>query len=312
MDQNNNEIYALVDEEFMSLFKGKHLQFMKSFYYEKYSRYCNMTRRSALSEPTFFSNMHLRRLQLFQLCCPYCGAVEVFICDKRLKQHNGLNFCTSCGRGSTIKRLVQNISRFKRIKEINNIGLTEQAKKRPEREKWLLAYDCYQIEIIELASIIEVINRDSFEAMLFICNPGEKQNYMRSVVLKNAGNDFMNVEKANTHFKHAFEVDLKSSLDNDVWNDLVDITNLRNMFVHNNGMVDSHFMKTPSYSRLKDHVKDNLYQLEDKDVQKYLKSVIDAVVKISNLFLGFYYSHRNSVIANYYFNLIEKDETKTE
>ena len=45
----------------------------------------------------------------------------------------------------------------------------------------------------------------------------------------------MNIEKANNLFKKAFEIDLKSFMDKDVWNDLVDIVNLRNMMIHNNG-----------------------------------------------------------------------------
>ena len=52
---------------------------------------------------------------------------------------------------------------------MNRISIQAVAEHQPETEKWLLAYDCYQIEIIELASIIEVLFRDYFEALLFIC-----------------------------------------------------------------------------------------------------------------------------------------------
>lgn len=57
---------------------------------------------------------------------------------------------------------------------MNRISIQAVAEHRPETEKWLLAYDCYQIEIIELASIIEVLFRDYFEALLFISCESKK------------------------------------------------------------------------------------------------------------------------------------------
>ena len=70
---------------------------------------------------------------------------------------------------------------FVRIKRMNRISIQAVAEHRPETEKWLLAYDCYQIEIIELASIIEVLFRDYFEALLFISCESKKDSFLEKM-----------------------------------------------------------------------------------------------------------------------------------
>ena len=69
--------------------------------------------------------MRRRRIRLFQLCCPYCGAIEVIPNDKRLHGVAGINYCPYCGRGSTIDNVAKQIYRFIRISGINRLGLKE-------------------------------------------------------------------------------------------------------------------------------------------------------------------------------------------
>lgn len=305
MKQSKNEIYALVDEEFLSKFSGNHLRFMKEFYYKFYRKFCFHYKRKPLSEQEFFSNMHRRRIQLFQLCCPYCGAVDILIRDKKIDGVESPNYCPHCGKASTVDSLVNQISRFIRINGINRIGLKQNKADHEDIEEWLIAYDCYQMEIVELASIIEVVFRDYFEALIMINSSGEikeYREYAKSIIEKHNGNDFMNIEKANIAFKKAFNVKIKERLDSETWDNLVDIVNLRNMMVHNNGRIDERFKKTKTFLRLKSQVEQNLFKLEDKDIAKYLESVMKAVFDITDLFLECYFSRRNAVIANYYFN----------
>lgn len=185
---------------------------------------------------------------------------------------------------------------------MNRISIQAVAEHRPETEKWLLAYDCYQIEIIELASIIEVLFRDYFEALLFISCESKKDSFLEKIVRKYTGNDFMNIEKTNDIYKKAFGIELRKNLNAETWDDLLDIVNLRNMIVHNNGQVDKRFESTSTFRRWKDRVDIPLIKIEDEDIAKLLSSVIDAVTIISNLYLKEYYQRRNRVIANYYFN----------
>lgn len=280
-----NEIYCMVDEDFISHFDYNHRDYMKTMYYDFYSTCCKHHNRKALSKEEFFKNMRRRRIRFYQLCCPYCGTILLMPTDKKLKNSSSPNYCCSCGRASTTYTLIKHLSRFIRISGILNMGLKEFKKEHEDTEDWLLGYDCYQMEIIELASIIEVVCRECFEALIFIKNIGLNNDYIRKVISKSAGNDFMNIEKANKHFKKAFDIDLKSLTDKKKWDDLIDIVNLRNMMVHNNGRVDEHFKNTVSYQRLKTNIDGTLYHLEQHTVDEYFKSVMDVVIDITNAYL---------------------------
>ena len=150
--------------------------------------------------------------------------------------------------------------------------------------------------------------RDCFEALLFINGLNKSttyNNYANKIIRKHNGNDFMNVEKANNAYKKAFGINLRDLLDKQVWNDLIDVVNLRNMMVHNNGMVDERFKSTPTYTRVCDRIDCNLFRLEDSDIAAYLNSVVIAVMTISDVFLEKYHIQRNATVANYYFNNTE-------
>ncbi|MBR6921146.1 MAG: hypothetical protein IKH51_03015 [Clostridia bacterium] len=309
MKRMSNEIYSLVDEKFISCFNANQREFMKAFYYAKYCSYCDFIKRSPLTQEEFFTNMHHRRIHIYQLCCPFCESIYHIVHDKKIQKEPGYNYCPHCGKASAAINARNQIFRFVRIYHINRMGLKQLEDEKPDKEKWLLGYDCYQMEVIELASIIEVVFRGYFEALIFIHNAGLSNQYIKKIIRKQTGNDFMNIEKANDNFKKAFEIDIRKHLKQDVWNDLIDIVNLRNMMVHNNGNVDDHFKNTPSYNRCKEHVVNTLYKLEDNDIATYLKSVIDSVNVITSLYYQKYYQLRNNVVANYYFN---QDELEKE
>ena len=77
MKKPDNEMYALVDEEYMLKFSDQHLRYMKEYFYSFYLNFCRRINRSPLAFDEFFKNMHLRRFQLYQLCCPYCGTISL-------------------------------------------------------------------------------------------------------------------------------------------------------------------------------------------------------------------------------------------
>ena len=302
MKKFKNEIYALIDEEYMDNFTGQHLEFMKEFYYKYYSNFCLNMGRIPLGINDFYSNMHSRRIQLYQLCCPYCGSIVLIVHDKKTQGKGGYNYCPHCGRASAVENILRQVSRFIRISGVNRLGLKEFKKEQQGTEEWLLAYDCYQMEIVSLASIIEVVFREYFDALLFINNLGLPNDYIQKVVRQQTGNDFMNIEKANNIYKKAYGINIRNALEKKVWTDLIDIVNLRNMMVHNNGSVDERFKSLDTYKRNKDKVIGELYRLEDSDISEYLESVVTAVGDITNLFLKKYYESRGMVIANHYFN----------
>ena len=305
MKKLSNEIYTLVDEEYLSKFSYNHRKFMEDYYYKFYHKFCELYKRKPLTSEEFFTNMRRRRIRLYQLCCPYCGTIYVIPRDKKLHKTDSLNYCTHCGRGSTTDNIITQISRFIRINSINRLGLKTAKETHPDTEDWLLAYDCYQMEIIELASIVEVFFRDYFEAMIFINNLNSNShtnNYIVKTIKKDTSNDFMNIEKANNIYKKAFGINIREELDKDIWNDLIDIVSLRNMIVHNNGRVDEKFKSSSTFNRYSDRVTGSLIRIEDSDIAKLLKPVITAITNISNVFLDKYFVERNSTVANFYFN----------
>lgn len=83
MKNHSNEIYALVDEEYLSKFSYNHRKFIEDYYYKFYHKFCELYKRKPLTSDEFFTNMHRRRIQLYQLCCPYCGTIYVIPRDKK-------------------------------------------------------------------------------------------------------------------------------------------------------------------------------------------------------------------------------------
>lgn len=131
MKKPDNEMYALVDEEYMLKFSDQHLRYMKEYYYSFYLNFCRRINRSPLAFDEFFKNMHLRRFQLYQLCCPYCGTISLSVHDKKHTPSVGLNYCHSCGRTSTLNNIQKQLARFIRICQMNRISIQAVTKQRP-------------------------------------------------------------------------------------------------------------------------------------------------------------------------------------
>ena len=54
MEKADNEMYALVDEEFLAKFSNQHLNYMKKLYYSFYAGYCKRIKRKPLTSEDFF------------------------------------------------------------------------------------------------------------------------------------------------------------------------------------------------------------------------------------------------------------------
>jgi hypothetical protein len=302
MKEANNEIYTKVDEKFIAEFDKNHLSFMKNYYYGFYKRYCNSISRKPLSKKDFYTNMHYRRIQLYQLCCPYCGSIVTILSDKRMSESGTYNYCFNCGKEYVVELIKNKAAKFYSLLTTIEVGLEKRKEVFPDTDEWILAYEFYQVEIVELASIIEVVFRDYFEALLFVEKNGLDDQFIKKIIQKYTGNDFMNIEKASNDYKKAFGIDLKNILDVEVWMTLEDIVNLRNMIVHNNGRIDARFKTTKTFSRNKTNIVGDLYKLDKDTIMKYFANLIIAMADISNIFLNRYKASVNSTIANYYFN----------
>lgn len=83
---------------------------------------------------------------------------------------------------------------------------------------------------------------------------------------------------------------------------LIDLVNLRNIIIHNNGFIDKRFKKTETFMRVSHMINGDLIFVKDSDIAKYLGSVLELLVVIEEEFDRNFKEQMNMLIANYYFN----------
>lgn len=302
MKSKVNGIYYIVDDKFISNFKSNHIEYMKDFYYKKYIEYCERAKRDVLKKEIFFTNMRRRRVKIFQICCPYCGNMHVLVFEEKIGNLNYFKYCYNCGKSSVSYNVFSQLSSFARIRHFHSVGLKTMEVIHNEDEIQSLTYEVFHLELVQLTSILEVILRDFFESFIYTNYIGAREIYISKLVNKNIGNDFMNIEKANNHYKKALDINLRAAIDDDTWFGLIDLVNIRNTIVHNNGMVDGKFKNTKTYSRVQECIDGELIFISKKIVNKYYSQVKKVADIIGNLFEERYSIKKYDLIANYYFN----------
>lgn len=302
MKTNNNGIYYIVDDDFIKNFNSNHIEYMKDFYYKKYTEYCERTKSDAVEKEKFFTNMRRRRVKIFQVCCPYCGNMEVLVIREKIEGLNKFNFCWNCGKSSVSYNVVSQLSSFGRIAYFHSVGLKTMSLIHKNDKVKNLTYEVFHLELVQLTSILEVILRDFFESFIFINYIGSRDSYISKLISKNSGNDFMNIEKANNHYKKALNINLRTCIDNDTWNDLIDLVNIRNMIVHNNGIIDDTFKSKKTFSNVQEYITGDSIYVSEELVKRYFIQVKKIADIIGALFEERYSSKKYDLIANYYFN----------
>lgn len=165
-----------------------------------------------------------------------------------------------------------------------------------------MSYDIYQLELIEITSIIEVSLREFFVCLVYLTFQNTKNKYFDSIIKKSTGNYFMNIGKANNHYKKALDIDLRNLISSDCWNNLLDIVEIRNTIVHNNGMIDKRFRNTPTYTKIASIIKGNLIFLTPQIIQSYFNDVLELITSVTKYYNNLYENTLHSLIANFYFN----------
>lgn len=302
-DQFPNEIYSLVDEDYITQFDSTHQFFMKECYYNYYRNYCYVHKRKPLECAQFYSNMHRKRIKIYQLCCPYCGSIMMLIHDNKIMEKGGFNYCPHCGHGSVLENMVKNFYYYTSLHSFHKDSINVMGRNNDTTKLAFAERNCARVELIELVTILEVTLKEYFDALLNLnCISVLENSYINILIQKSIGNSFMNIEKANEHFKRAFKIDIRSVLSKSIWDDLVDIVNIRNIMIHKNGRVDRTFKQTPTYARVINNIDGDYYLLKHEEVERYYESVVRGLIDITNCFLSNYYANRSQVIANYYFN----------
>ena len=301
--EKSTDIYHLVDENFLNGFREKQRDFMLMKYYEFYTIYCNKYHIKALSIDKFLLNAKRRKVKLIQVFCPYCGEIRVdIIMEPFSKIKKKLQYCNKCGKKSTSINIFFQLSSLIRIKEVHRAGYSILSNKYNEDKMRIITYDIMQMELVQLASILEKTLRDFYMDIAHIKYRSYGITYIDLLIQKNTNNDFMNFDKANDHYKKGLNINLKEYISSESRDNLLDLVNLRNVIVHNNGMIDEKFKNGKTFSRVSDMLEGNLIFVNEHYLQKYLVSVLELIKAIETEFYNVFNDQMNQLIASFYFN----------
>ncbi|MGN0142904.1 MAG: hypothetical protein ACI4AD_11805 [Roseburia sp.] len=306
--EKTTDIYHLVDETFLTGFGREQGSFMLMKYYEFYCSYCNKHNQKILSIDKFLLNARKRKNKIIQVCCPYCGKISMEMrIEPYSKLKKELQYCVECGKKSTAVNIFLQLSSLLRMQEVHNAGYSALVNKYSEEDMKIISYDIMQMELVELASILEKTLRDFYMDIAHIKYRSYGLEYIDVLIEKSTSNDFMNFDKANNHYKKGLNINLKDYVSCECKNNLVDLVNLRNTIIHNNGMIDSRFKKSETFLRVSDMVEGNLIFVKKDNINRYLGSVLELINAVEGEFDYIFNSQMNTLIANYYFN--DKSDT---
>lgn len=295
------DVYHLVDEIFLSTFNETQGAFMLMKYYNEYETYCKHFGIKIQSIDHFLKSANRKRIKLIQICCPYCGKISIKVTEEKCSEIKKHQYCTACGKRSTAENVFFQLSSLIRLQAVHEAGLKMLTAGYEQEEIKIIEYDIRHMELVELTCIFETTMRDFYQEMLFLTN-GFESDYIRSLIRKDTKNDFMNIDKANDHFKKAIGIGIKDKIDEDCRKKLIDMVNIRNVFVHNNGIIDDVFRKSDTYQRISDKIEGNLIFITEKDISEYLKSVLKVIGLIEEEIHSIFSKRMPKIIANYYFN----------
>lgn len=298
----NNSIYHIVDENFLNKFNSNQKIFMENLYYSYYLNYCKNNKINPKNKNTFFTNMRKQKIKLIQSMCPFCGKINLTISTEKIKEIQKYKYCANCGKKSVYHNSLINLSRFIRIFTQNRIALDFMKKNNEEYDDETLTFDMYHLEIVELTSIIEVSLRDFFYLLVKLNYNLMENKYFLNVLDKYTGNDFMNIQKANNHYKKALNINLKELINDNSFNLLLDICSIRNVVIHNNGFIDENFLNSKSYKKYKNLIVGNMLFLNEEIIKDFYFAVTNLLEILETLFNQYFENNIHSLIVNYYFN----------
>lgn len=296
------DVYHLVDQSFVSKFEEKQGAFMLMIYYEFYSSYCKEHNVEVQPIDKFLLNASKKKVKIIQVCCPYCGRIEILIEQKKMSEIKQMQYCTKCGKKSTAEYIFLHLSSLIRMQVVHNAGFETLSKDHDKKTMEIFEYDIMQTEIVELTCILEKILRDFYMDISHIVYKTNQVEYIERLIEKNTNNDFMHFDKANNHYKKGLNINLQDKVSTECKKNLIDLVNIRNIIIHNNGFIDERFKKTETFNRVSHMIKGDLIFIKDVDVDKYVGSVSEILIAIEEEFDRCFKEQMNMLIANYYFN----------
>lgn len=92
------DVYHLVDQFYLSKFEEKQGNFMIMRYYEFYCSYCKEHNVKIQSIDRFLLNASRKKIKIIQVCCPYCGRIEILVEQKKCRKLKKCNTVLIVGK----------------------------------------------------------------------------------------------------------------------------------------------------------------------------------------------------------------------
>lgn len=295
------DVYHLVDEHFLTMFNEKQGAFMLIKYYESYRLYCKEHNIKIQSIKDFLKSANRKRVKVIQTFCPYCGQISIAVTEEKASEIKAHQYCTECGKRSTTENVFFQLSSLIRLQAVHDAGLKSLMTENNQEDIKIFEYDIRHMELVELTCIFEATLREFYQEIIFLKN-GFNSEYIRSLIEKETKNDFMNIDKAINHFKKELKINFKKYIEDDIRKSLIDMVNIRNVFIHNNGIIDQRFRNSVTYERVSKKIEGNLIFITESDINKYLNAVLNAITIFEGQVQNIFHEKMPEIIANHYFN----------
>lgn len=92
-------------------------------YYRFYEKYCKQIGMKPSAMDQFLINVRRKKVKIIQLCCPYCGQINIMVTSQSVSRCDSMNYCVTCGKKSTNQIIFEQVASFIRMNTVHQAGL---------------------------------------------------------------------------------------------------------------------------------------------------------------------------------------------
>lgn len=269
-----NYNYILINEDFIKRISDEKREVLKDIMYKMYRDSIGKNTKK-LSREIYFKSLNKVKIKIMCSYCAYCKRLHIIGIQGKLEDVKVARYCVSCGESNIYEKA--NLG----LKKVNN--LLEVSGKLDEVTDKELVDDLNQQILVLIATKMEVFFRDYYTTFLNmkIVKSGHSEIERFE---KDCKNDFINIDKTNDRFKKELGINLKSTIGNDMYKDMKEISAYRNVIVHNNGICDKKFL---GYGIGTYNVEDTV-KVKFKDINRYLETTKEAIRLVGKIYEDMY------------------------
>ena len=311
-----NEIYSRINSDFLTLMNTHTRHFMLGIYYDEFKK---ISRDHVLQKEftflEFSEKLEQNEISMFQQHCLNCGAIDIILMSEGSHEPQ---YCTKCGRKSLSDFGIENIDRISRVFSFNNVAVSKMQSNVEGKSKYsdkLITFDTNQIELIVINSVLETIVKEYFEQLMKLKLLKINDSTLIKIINESYKNDFQNIEKTISIFKRYLGINLKESVSEEDIKNIKEIVELRNIFIHNNGVADEKFLRKFENKTLINNLKtknkivgDKYIFLDRSDIMNYVKSIINLFTSLETIFTLTFSQNIKNVFISYYLTMQDKSK----